>query len=57
MVLVDPTQIHQLLMNLCINAVQAMNEKGVLEISIKEVKFEGQIPGTRSGIEPGLLRS
>ncbi len=54
MVLVDPTQIHQLLMNLCINAVQAMNEKGVLEISIKEVKFEGQIPSDRSGVEPGI---
>ncbi len=54
MVLVDPTQVHQLLINLCINAVQAMNEKGVLEISIKEVKFEDQIPADRSGIEPGI---
>ncbi len=36
-VMADPTQIHQLLMNLCTNAVHAMNEKGVLEITLTEV--------------------
>jgi signal transduction histidine kinase len=35
-VLGDPTRLHQLLMNLCTNAVQAMGEKGVLEIDVSE---------------------
>ena len=30
--LADPTQIHQVLMNLCTNAAQAMGEDGVLSI-------------------------
>jgi PAS domain S-box-containing protein len=30
----DPTRIHQLLMNLCTNAVQAMGQGGVLDIEI-----------------------
>ena len=33
-VLGDPTRLHQLLMNLCTNAVQAMGEGGVLEIKV-----------------------
>ncbi|MFW6373225.1 MAG: ATP-binding protein [Thermodesulfobacteriota bacterium] len=31
-VLADPTQVHQVLMNLCTNAVQAMADNGLLEI-------------------------
>ena len=35
----DPTQIHQVLMNLCTNAAYAMREKGgVLEISLTDVE-------------------
>jgi len=38
MVLADPTQIHQILMNLCTNAFHAMEETGgKLDISLKEV--------------------
>ncbi len=33
-VLGDPTRLHQLLMNLCTNAVQAMGDGGVLEIAV-----------------------
>jgi PAS domain S-box-containing protein len=33
-VLGDPTRLHQLLMNLCTNAVQAMGEGGKLDISV-----------------------
>ena len=33
-VLGDPTRLHQLLMNLCSNAVQAMHEEGTLEIAV-----------------------
>jgi PAS domain S-box-containing protein len=36
-VLADPTQIHQVLMNLCTNAAHAMREKGgVLEVSLTD---------------------
>jgi len=35
-VLGDPTRLHQLLMNLCTNAIQAMGESGVLEIGVHE---------------------
>jgi CheY-like chemotaxis protein len=41
LVAADPTQIHQVLLNLCTNAGQAMKEKGgVLEVKLKDVKFE-----------------
>ncbi len=33
-VLGDPTRLHQLFMNLCTNAVQAMGEGGVLEVDV-----------------------
>ena len=38
-ILADPTQIHQVLMNLSTNAVHSMQEKGVLEISLKQAVF------------------
>ncbi len=42
-ILADPTQLHQVFMNLCTNASQAMEEKGgVLSINLKEVHFEEQ---------------
>lgn len=40
-VLADPTQIQQLLINLCINAVHAMQEKGgTLQVSLQRVDTE-----------------
>ncbi|RJR35845.1 MAG: GAF domain-containing protein [Desulfobacteraceae bacterium] len=39
-VLANPTQIHQVLMNLCINSSHAMNGKGVLKISLRPVETE-----------------
>ncbi len=46
MVVADPTQIHQILMNLCTNAVYAMKEKGgVLKVSLEDVFLnEGCMP-------------
>ena len=35
--LADATQIHQMLMNLCTNAAHAMDDKGVLEVSLSPV--------------------
>jgi PAS domain S-box-containing protein len=41
LVLADPTQIHQVLMNLCANAKHAMRQTGgVLEVSLAEVQLD-----------------
>ena len=50
----DPTQIHQVLMNLCTNAAHAINEKdGVLEISLCNVELDqkaaADIPDLKAG--------
>ena len=40
-ILADPSQIHQIIMNLCTNAYHAMRQQGgVLEISLAEVQLE-----------------
>lgn len=39
-ILADPTQVHQIIMNLCTNAYQAMAETGgILEVTLSEVKL------------------
>jgi signal transduction histidine kinase/ActR/RegA family two-component response regulator len=39
-VLADPTQIHQIIMNLCTNAYHAMREKGgILAVSLSEIEI------------------
>jgi PAS domain S-box-containing protein len=41
-VLADPSQMHQVLMNLCSNAAQAMDGSGgVLEVSMQSIHFDG----------------
>jgi len=43
MVRADPTQIHQVLMNLCSNAAHAMAEKGgLLEVGLEETKISSK---------------
>jgi len=43
-VLADPTQIHQVLMNLCTNAAHAMMEKrGMLEVSLTAVDINSEV--------------
>lgn len=39
---VDPAEIQQIIMNLCSNAVWAMNEKGTIAIRIQAVEFDEQ---------------
>ncbi|MCK4760957.1 MAG: PAS domain S-box protein [Candidatus Aminicenantes bacterium] len=40
-VMANPTQIHQVIMNICTNAAHAMREKGgLLEIALKEIKLD-----------------
>jgi len=44
MILADPGQIHQALINLCTNAAHAMEEDGgVLTVALREVKFDQEM--------------
>jgi signal transduction histidine kinase len=55
-VLADPTQIHQLIMNLCTNAFHAMMDRGgILGVSLTEV-FLSHAPVTANNIELSLGR-
>jgi PAS domain S-box-containing protein len=51
----DPTQIHQVLMNLCTNAAHAMNNKGgVLVVSVGNVELENKEMGLEyPNVPPG----
>jgi len=53
-ILADPTQIYQVIMNLCINASHAMKEKGgVLTLTLDEVEFNDDILTHNHGFKPG----
>jgi PAS domain S-box-containing protein len=50
----DPTQIHQVLMNLCTNAAHAMREKGgVLEVSLTDSHLGPESIQAHTGLKPG----
>ena len=54
LVMADPTQIHQLLMNLCTNAGHAMREEGgILEIKLSDVTLENELTTEHSELKPG----
>jgi len=54
MVLADPTQIHQVIMNLCTNAYHAMNEKGgVLEVSLTDIELDSEFTTKHLNAYPG----
>ena len=54
LVMADPTQIHQLFMNLCTNAGHAMRENGgVLEVKLKDVNYEKDIEAEHPELKPG----
>jgi len=53
LVMSNPTQIHQVIMNLCTNASQAMGEEGgVMEVSLHKVNLD-QETATSLDINPG----
>ena len=50
----DPTQFHQVLMNLCTNAAHAMHaEDGVLEISLGNIEWDQKAADRPSELKPG----
>jgi PAS domain S-box-containing protein len=52
--LADPTQIHQVLMNLATNAAHAMREKGgVLRVALSSVHFDSLDVGKPMDLSPG----
>lgn len=53
-VMADPTQIHQVLMNLCTNAAHAMHENGgKLSVKLDDVTLDNKDVKKFSGIKPG----
>jgi PAS domain S-box-containing protein len=53
-VLADPTQIHQVLLNLCTNAYYAMREKGgVLKVSLQEILIGPEDQLAALELQPG----
>ncbi len=54
LVMADPTQIHQVIMNLCTNAEHAMREKGgVLEVTLLDVTLGVEFASNYPELKPG----
>jgi signal transduction histidine kinase/ActR/RegA family two-component response regulator len=54
-VLADPTQIHQVLMNLCVNAQHAMDgRQGQLDVGLDELEVEDAMCERNADLHPGL---
>ena len=50
----DPTQLHQIIVNLATNAKQAMvDESGILEIDVNTISFESDIHDFYQDMQPG----
>ncbi len=53
-VLADPSQVHQILLNLCANAADAMGEEGgLLEVKLNVVDLHPGVVATRPDLPPG----
>jgi CheY-like chemotaxis protein len=50
----NPTQVHQIFMNLCTNAANAMEDDGgIMEVRLTDVKLDTEFNKPHSNIEPG----
>jgi PAS domain S-box-containing protein len=52
-VLCDPTKLHQVVVNLATNAIQAMPDGGVLRIGVDRIAFDERGRSTTGDMEPG----
>ncbi|RJX29303.1 MAG: PAS domain S-box protein [Desulfarculus sp.] len=53
-IMADPVQVHQIIMNLCTNAVQAMEQKGgVLEVALQSVELDQKEAARYVDLQPG----
>ena len=52
-ILGDSTQVHQVVMNLASNAVQAMPQGGMLGVALETARFDAARPATVGSIVPG----
>jgi CheY-like chemotaxis protein len=52
-VIANPTQLNQVLLNLCVNARDAMPEGGRLDVTASNVEFDEQYAVMNRGIAPG----
>lgn len=53
-IMADPTQIHQVLMNLCVNARDSMPHGGKLEIKAEALTLDEQYAGMQLNAKPGF---
>lgn len=57
LILSNPTQLHQILMNLCTNGAHAMQEKGgILEVNLSDVVLDSDFVSTHPEIQPGAYQ-
>ena len=53
-IMADPTQVHQVIMNLCTNAYHAMRERGgLLEVNLDVVEINGGLAGDLANLQVG----
>jgi CheY-like chemotaxis protein len=52
-ILADPTQINQVLINLCTNAEHAMLDGGIIEVDLKNVELDEDIAAKYPELNPG----
>lgn len=52
-ILGDATQLHQVLLNLCVNARDAMPDGGTLTLSVQNLDMDAQLVAGHGGAEPG----
>ena len=53
-IMADPTQIHQILMNLCTNAGHAMEQKGgILKVDLSNVELDSDFTDRYQDLKPG----
>lgn len=52
-IVADPTAIHQLVMNLCVNAIDAMPHGGTLELAVSRLQLDDLATASYPGTHPG----